>query len=175
MKKAFQLDDSPREFDVCEVNVPPFRMLNDVKAFHKRLDMWQEESGVVGHLHMDTMVERQDFLEEEMGELETAVAHHNLSEQIDALLDIVYVALGTLDMIGADVPRHWAEIQRANMSKLRGVGSRGNKVDAIKPEGWQGPRHEEILFQSGYRENEWLEGESLIRTKHPKEDFTDDL
>jgi predicted HAD superfamily Cof-like phosphohydrolase len=116
-------------------------MFNDVKQFHLDILGVEEAPGLTMISDMWIM-ERFRFLAEETNEfLEGAIAG-NMIKTIDGLLDTVYVALGTLYMMG--LPEHtvqacWDAIQKANMAKVRGMTARGNKIDAIKPLGWIGP------------------------------------
>jgi hypothetical protein len=55
-------------------------------------------------------------------------------------------------MMGLPWKELWDDVQRANMTKVRGVGKRGHAVDCIKPEGWIPPRTKEILEDWGYVE-----------------------
>lgn len=75
---------------------------------------------------------------EELNELNDA---DTLSDQADALVDLVYFALGTLHQMGVDAQRVWDEVHRANMTKKRGTTKRGVDNDAYKPEEWKAPDH----------------------------------
>jgi hypothetical protein len=88
---------------------------------------------------------RHELLNEEMREYNDAVAAGDIVEQIDALCDIVYVAIGTVIAHGLDFDAHYAAVQKANMAKERGTKStRPNSggFDVIKPPGWVGPEDE---------------------------------
>lgn len=74
----------------------------------------------------------------------------DIDEQADALIDLVYVAMGTAVMMGLPWQQLWDDVQRANMSKVRGMTKRGHAIDVTKPEGWVGPKTEEILNLYGY-------------------------
>ena len=84
------------------------------------------------------------FLEEELTELQHA---ENAEDVIDALIDLVVVAIGTLDSFRVDAHTAWNEVLKANMAKKVGIKeSRPNPLglpDLIKPEGWVGPNHTE--------------------------------
>lgn len=82
--------------------------------------------------------EQIEKLEEEIYELKTS---GSISDQADAILDLVYFAYGILHMMGVDTQRVWDEIHRANMSKKRGLTKRGHDNDAAKPEDWKAPDH----------------------------------
>ena len=95
--------------------------------------------------------QRTDFralhIREELQELEEAATDavddaEELAEQADALLDIIYIALGGLVEMGIVPGTVFNEVHNANMKKRRGElskrpGSQG--FDAIKPEGWTPP------------------------------------
>lgn len=76
----------------------------------------------------------------------------DIEEQADALIDIVYIAMGTAVMMGLPWQELWDDVHRANMSKVRGVTKRGHSTDCSKPEGWIGPKTVEILIKHGYDE-----------------------
>lgn len=61
---------------------------------------------------------RRRLLDEEVGEFADAVAERNLTAVADALADIVYVACGTAGLLGIPFDEVFAEVHRANMSKL---------------------------------------------------------
>ena len=85
----------------------------------------------------------------------------DLALQADALVDLVYVALGTGVMMGLPWQQLWDDVHRANMGKVRGVGKRGHAVDLVKPEGWVGPRTAEILEAAGYDPGEASERDDV--------------
>lgn len=123
------------------------------------------------HLTKRKLLERIKFLQEELDEFTEACGverityyahgksddryelidkHQDLPLQADALVDMVYVALGSVVMMGLPWQELWDDVHRANMEKVRGIGTRGNLVDCIKPQGWQGPKTLEILLAAGY-------------------------
>ncbi len=65
---------------------------------------------------------RQDLLDEEVAELRAAVAARDLVAVADALADVVYVACGTAHVFGIPFDEVFAEVHRANMSKLDADG-----------------------------------------------------
>ena len=89
------------------------------------------------------------FLKEELAELETAYNNSDLAEVIDALIDLCYVSIGTGILMGVNWDKHWAEVQRANMEKIRVTSStdskRGHSFDVKKPTFWVPPQHTSIL------------------------------
>lgn len=121
---------------------------DDVKAFHRKFEMLDNDTP--RHLTKRKLFERVEFLQEELMELSVAVLDQDLAAQADALIDLVYVAMGTASMMGLPWEELWDDVHRANMAKVRGTTHRGNKVDVMKPEGWVGPKTMDILNRHGY-------------------------
>lgn len=87
-------------------------------------------------------------LQEELKEFNDAVDAGDVLEAADALIDLVYFALGRLVEMGVPAVAVMDEVQRANMDKRQGElskrpGSMGH--DAVKPTGWQAPDHAWLL------------------------------
>lgn len=113
-------------------------MYDDVAEFHRKV-LQLEDAREPFLPHYAWLEERARFLQEELTEFIFAALASNLVDITDALLDTVYVALGTLHMMGIPVQQCWDAVQHANMQKVRGTTKRGNAIDAVKPEGWVGP------------------------------------
>jgi len=64
-------------------------------------------------------------------------------DQLDALVDLAYVVLGTAFMHGFDFNEAWRRVHAANMQKVRAtspdVSKRNSSLDVVKPEGWTPP------------------------------------
>jgi len=94
------------------------------------------------------------FLQEELDELSTAAAEHDLPGIADALVDLVYVALGTAHFHGLPWEALFAEVQRANMTKERAasaeVSKRNSSFDVVKPAGWTPPNINGVLVDHGW-------------------------
>lgn len=122
-------------------------VFNDLRAFHEKFGL--EKPELAEMLDEETQQFRRNFLQEELDEYDNAILMEDLPEQIDALLDLVYIAVGTLDLMGVVSQAHWNEIQRANMEKERAThpsqSKRGSSLDVIKPKGWVGPDHHHLL------------------------------
>lgn len=120
-------------------------MFADVKQFHKHVlnvnDGWVPKGGNYRAL----LTERLKFLQEELTEYQTALMDNDKLSQlvgiVDSLIDVTYVALGTLYMLGIPVEDCWFAVHSCNMAKEPGETKRKNSVmpDAHKPEGWVGP------------------------------------
>jgi predicted HAD superfamily Cof-like phosphohydrolase len=121
---------------------------------------------------------RLKFLAEELNELLDAYERHDLSKIADALVDLVYVAMGTAHLHGLPWEALWNEVQRANMAKERcEIGhafipmgddsaieapdcceqcnapqhkhsTRGSINDVIKPPGWTAPNIARVLLDN---------------------------
>lgn len=76
-------------------------------------------------------------LKEEIGEFEEACSHDDLPEIADALVDLIYYAIGAAQAFGFDIREVWEEVQAANMRKLGGPKRADGKQ--LKPEGWKPP------------------------------------
>ena len=120
----------------------------DVRDF--QLKFKQLVNHVPVHLTRRKLNERAECMQEELDEFKAAIQTQDLAEQADALIDLVYFAKGTANMLGLPWNQLWDDVQRANMSKVAGVGKRGHLVDCIKPPGWRGPMTGLILSQAGY-------------------------
>jgi len=86
------------------------------------------------------------FLQEELDEMKGA---KTADDVCDALIDLAVVAIGTLDAYDINAYEAWDRVHTANMAKEVGVkASRPNPLglpDLIKPNGWQGPTHEDNI------------------------------
>lgn len=90
-----------------------------VKEFHECFKVHPLASPTYNQQQLvDFLSRRYVMLLEEM--METARACENLDarEVIDGLLDIIYVAYGTLDLLGVNADEAFAEVHLSNMSKL---------------------------------------------------------
>lgn len=123
---------------------------SDVRAFQTKFG--QLVSDVPRHLTKRKLLERIAQMQEELDEFKDAVEADDIADQADALVDLVYFAMGTANHMGLPWQALWDDVQRANMSKVPGVKpERGFLVDCIKPEGWEGPKTMAILLAHGYQ------------------------
>jgi hypothetical protein len=116
-------------------------MYDDVAKFHK--EILEVERPPLPSLISDLFTtEKIRFLNEELEEYGTAAYQGDIVKATDGLLDLIYVALGALYSMGIPVQDCWDAVQKANMKKVKGMTSRGNKIDAVKPPGWEAPDKE---------------------------------
>jgi hypothetical protein len=96
---------------------------------------------------------RMKLITEEFTELVTAHATMDLVGFIDALQDLKYVIYGAELALGVSGEEHFAEVHAANMRKLGPDGMPIYREDGkvLKPEGWTGPDHEQVLNLVGDR------------------------
>ena len=115
-----------------------------VTAFHKyhSLHWHKKPRHLPGHLYLT----RCKFLIEEVHEFTDAYHTYNLEQQLDAMIDLIYVASGTLHLMGFSASRQaeaFKRVHKANMKKVkvRSVkeSKRGTLWDVKKPQGWKAP------------------------------------
>jgi predicted HAD superfamily Cof-like phosphohydrolase len=87
-----------------------------------------------------------DHLSEELDEYARAA---NLADRLDALVDLVYVALGTALLHGFNFEEAWRRVHAANMRKERSAGA-GAEHDVVKPPGWVAPDLSDLVAPHGY-------------------------
>lgn len=103
-----------------------------------------------------TRLLRYRLLEEEWNEYLAADTADDLVEVVDALLDIIVVAQGSLlSFIGKDAAVECAaEVTRSNLSKtVNGVVTRNEHGKILKPDDWTPPDITGVLAKYGYEVN----------------------
>ncbi len=110
---------------------------SDVKEFHDKFGHPCPEQPTM--LDKKRALSRAKWMNEEVAEFLIA---DNIYEQADAMIDLLYFALGTMVEMGLEPDELFAIVQEANMSKLWPDGKphynpKDGKV--IKPEGWEDP------------------------------------
>jgi predicted HAD superfamily Cof-like phosphohydrolase len=123
--------------------------LEDVRDFHDKFGILNSER-VPTMLTRRKLTERAECMQEELDEFKAAIASQDFAEQADALIDLVYFVKGTAVMMGLPWEDLWDDVQRANISKVRGMTKRGHAVDVTKPTGWVKPQTMEILLDHGF-------------------------
>jgi predicted HAD superfamily Cof-like phosphohydrolase len=81
-------------------------------------------------------------LEEEVAEFAEAIDKRDLVAAVDALVDLVYFALGASYQMGVNFDQAFLIVHMANLQKQRGKTKRPESAngDAVKPEGWTDPK-----------------------------------
>lgn len=112
-----------------------------IKDFHTKFQLAYD--GPARQLPKDLQKFRTDFMVEELIEYQEAVKFGDLEKQFDALIDLVYVAVGTAYLQGFPFNKGFDLVQIANMAKVRALREsdsvRGSIYDVVKPAGWVAP------------------------------------
>jgi predicted HAD superfamily Cof-like phosphohydrolase len=114
----------------------PFR---DQEKFMRACDQ------TVGEFNEDQYRLYVDLIREEVGELEASTSR---VDDLDALIDIVVVAIGAIHSMGADADGAWREVMSTNFNKIDKQTGRVRKRDdgkVLKPVGWQPPNLQKFL------------------------------
>jgi len=94
------------------------------------------------YIGVEEKYQKYDHMLEELNEFKNA---DTIEDQFDALIDLVYVALGTAYRMGLPFEEGFRLVHEANMEKVRGVTHRGHTADVAKPEGWKAADLKSIL------------------------------
>ena len=108
-----------------------------VKEFHKAFNCPYRETP--GFLSGGDVKRRAGFMREEIQEFTTA---ENVYDQADAMIDLIYFALGTLVEMGVAPDEIFDIVHEANMAKKLsdgGVLLREGSRKILKPPGWEDP------------------------------------
>lgn len=114
-----------------------------VKLFHEKFNH------PVGKFPQCIKVERAEkrysWMLEEIEEFIEAAKEGDIVEQADAMIDVIYFALGTLVEMGIKPDKLFEIVQQANMNKLWDDGKPHYAEDGktIKPPNWEDP-HEKL-------------------------------
>jgi len=117
----------------------------DLAEMHEKFWGDQELKPSMGD--REYLLARCDFIQEELDELYEAIESGDYPEMIDALVDIVVICKGSAVLTGVRWRPHWNEVMRANNEKKPGVQAKRPRMkhDLVKPPGWCGPNHLEVL------------------------------
>lgn len=98
-------------------------------------------------LSPDRFAFRLGHMKEELQEYVEAYGKGDVANQADALIDLVYVALGAVLEMGIDPMVAFSVVHKANMEKTKGETKRAHSggYDAVKPEGWKAPDLDGLL------------------------------
>lgn len=131
----------------------------DVGRFHEKFGLDNTTFRDVGprEWDKDLMEFRLKFLREELDEFIEGKNEQDVVKMFDALLDLVYVAMGTAHLLGLPWEAGWSLVQQANMAKVRAAADgsdskRGSAFDVVKPEGWEPPDLQKVLNLYGWNQ-----------------------
>lgn len=121
--------------------------VGDIADMHDKFGVNKVVSTLTDAQLRDYLKFRLDMVQEEVSEAHVAYANKDADGVVDALIDAIVFAIGTLDAFDVDAYEAWARVHEANMAKVPGVKpGRPNPYgfpDLIKPEGWTAPTHED--------------------------------
>ena len=124
---------------------------SDVGDFHEKFGLHRSDKEPGIQEISDELLDfRIKFLREELDEFCEGEKEGDHAKMFDALLDLVYVAMGTAHLLGYPWQMGWDAVQKANMAKERAASDgsnskRGSSFDVVKPEGWTPPNIDGIL------------------------------
>lgn len=119
------------------------KQIEMVRAFNIKFGLPLRDSP--GEMHASVASLRKKLTLEEAQELADAIDRGELHEQLDAICDDIYVAIGTAIALGfGDVLEEaFNRVHQANMAKVlaqsRQESKRDNRWDLVKPAGWAKP------------------------------------
>jgi predicted HAD superfamily Cof-like phosphohydrolase len=115
-----------------------------VREFHEKFSRQSLETP--GELSKERVKRRVKWMREELDEFSES---KNIYEQADAIIDLMYFALGALVEMGVPPEKIFEAVHDANMAKLwpDGKPRRDNEGKIIKPPGWKEPDLREIINQ----------------------------
>lgn len=123
----------------------PLTNAEDVRAFREKIGLPISEKPKMfkdaeeAHFWLNFLREEIDELDKSLWD-EDKLSDHKLNQTFDALLDLVYVAMGAALVLGLPWQEGWDRVHTANMLKEAGTKlGRSGHPDAIKPKGWQSP------------------------------------
>ncbi|RCX12328.1 putative HAD superfamily Cof-like phosphohydrolase [Anaerobacterium chartisolvens] len=119
-----------------------------VREFHEKFGHPVSEKPVL--LNEDRVGKRYDWMLEEINEFKES---DNIYDQADAMIDLIYFAVGTMVEMGVKPENVFDIVHSANMRKLwpDGKPHYNEQGKTIKPAGWTDPYNDikkEIDFQS---------------------------
>lgn len=152
-----------------------FDPLADILEFHQKFDL--DYTGSPRALPRNLGKFRHNLMREELdeygwaqeaayqettrpvGSRDAAEYTHQLEQALDALVDEMYVILGTAHIHGFQniFAEAWRRVHAANMAKVRadldGSNSkRGSSFDVVKPAGWEPPVHTDLVEDNDVHE-----------------------
>lgn len=112
------------------------RALEAVKLFHLTFGHMVSDQPTL--LSQEQARPRADWMLEEINEFIDA---ETIAQQADAMIDLIYFALGTLVNMGVQPQPIFDIVQEANMAKVWADGKPHYRSDGkvVKPEGWEDP------------------------------------
>jgi predicted HAD superfamily Cof-like phosphohydrolase len=150
-----------------------FDPVRDIAEFHTKFGLTYDGkpralTGDLLNFRVKFMAEELDEYEHAADELEDRLSSNwpsrdnatavprLLAESLDALVDEVYVVLGTSYLHGFNFKEAWRRVHAANMAKVRAErasdSKRGSTFDVVKPPGWTAPDHLDLVADHAHKE-----------------------
>lgn len=133
-------------------------MIGDIKQLNRYYQIYRFINKASDEKKMSYLQFRANFIQEELDELFEAIDNKDSDEVVDAFIDIIVIALGSLDAFDVDIKKAWKRVHHANMQKEIGVkDTRPNPLglpDLVKPDGWQSPQHYDNVGKLDFLEKE---------------------
>ena len=90
------------------MNLDTCNMAYNITKMHKHYDMQQIGEDVTHQ--KDFLKFRKDFLQEEIDELTLAIDSNDADDVVDSIINLLFVGITTLDLLGVDVNKAWKEV-----------------------------------------------------------------
>lgn len=123
------------------------KLIEDVYEFNEKI-IGTKQPEKFSVLNRERLLFALTAMYEELNEFTVANNCNNVGEALDAMIDLIYFALGRCYEMGITIEQFekcWNIVQEKNMAKKRGTKNRGTDQDAMKPEGWQAADLSEVL------------------------------
>ena len=115
--------------------------IDQVKEFHTAFNIPVFETPTFPS--RDRLKMRMNILQEEVNELDMALSEEDITETLDAIVDCMYILIGTAHELGiaSVLEKAFEEVHRSNMTKLDSEGKPFYREDGkvIKSEFYQSP------------------------------------
>ena len=142
--------------------------MENIRDFHVKYGLGYDGPPRILSRHLHSF--RHEFMLEEAGEWHLAVSHigdhlesgdppdaaeitHHMAKSLDAIVDVMYVTLGTAYLQGfteKEISEAWRRVHEANMKKVRGPSPRSEQFDIVKPPGWEPPKLDDLVEHHSY-------------------------
>jgi len=96
-------------------------MIGDIKKLNRYYKIYRFISKASDNEKLHYLEFRAKFIQEELTELFEAINNEEPDEVVDAFIDIIVIALGSLDAFDVDIKKAWKRVHYANMQKKIGV------------------------------------------------------
>lgn len=120
-----------------------YDLTDDVYEAHFKFDSERSATPVRSTTDVDLETRRQ-YIREEFEELMAAIDSGKMTEIVGEIVDLIYVLVGTLVVLGLPLKPFWNAVHRANMAKVSS-GIPGGKW--VKPAGWLPANLNKILHR----------------------------